>query len=364
MQSHSPHNRRIPGYDILRIIAILAVVSIHVLMRYRDSAAATDPVSIADSLLHFAVPVFFFVTGALVWGTGRGTDGYLRFLGKRARVILIPYCAWSAVYLTISAQGSDWTHVLVRLPILLLTGKAWYHLYFIPTLFLFYALGPILYPLVRRRPEVLVVLAYAVRIFCVSAGTKLVGALGGPLVATLATVVLTHLSDVSLGAWFAVRRDTVIPWLTRLWPLLISSGMALLAVRQLSLLPGTWYSLVLRLVVPLGMALVTLGLAGLAFWIHPTAQIRHRLARLGELTFGVYLMHPLFVLALNASTAALGIEHLWSNGWFTVASIACVTLASFSVSLVLDLSPRTSWLVGGRRHRQTPAPAPGQVVSR
>jgi len=342
----------------MRIIAILAVVSIHVLMVYRGSASAVWFPTVLDASLHFAVPVFFFVSGALVWGRVRtlGLAEYGRFLAGRARGVFVPYLAWSVFYLMVSAARGDALHVLGRSPALLLWGRAWYHLYFVPALSLFYVLTPVLAPVVRRRPEAAVVLAYLVRILAVSFLFAPVQTLGAPLLYSFFVTVTTHLSDVVLGAWFAIRADVLLPHLKRWWPLILAAGAALIGVGALPALPRGLPGVVARALVPVGMGLDVLGIAGLAFRTQLGDRSAGEAARLGTLAFGVYLVHPAMVLAWNTTVEALGLSSLWGQPWFPVIAVVAITAGSFSLSSALANDPRTAWIIGVRGTSATPRP--------
>lgn len=346
----APDNRvRVPGYDILRIIAMCAVVSIHVLMVYRGPGMATALSSLVDASLHFAVPVFFFISGALVWGKAETprvpTVG--RVLASRARGVALPYVIWSCFYLAISAIGGDWVHVLARSPFLLLWGKAWYHLYFVPALLFFYALTPIVAPWVKRTPGFAVFVAYAIRLLAASLLYAPLHRLGDPLFYTFVVTVLTHLSDVVLGAWFAIRSQDVLPRLTRWWAVLLGAGALFIAART-ALIPLALPSYAPEMLVPAGMTLYVLGLSGLAFRLRPSEGVAKKAERLGALSFGVYLMHPMLVLAWNGLVTALGMNGLWSHAWFPVLTAITLIVASVGMSSLLAGDRHTAWLIGVR----------------
>jgi len=353
---HSPcahSTNRILGYDVLRVVSIVAVVATHVLMVYRGTADPNVPVSLLDALLHFAVPTFYFVSGALVWGryTGRTASDYGEFLKSRALTILAPYLVWSALYLSIAGARGDWTYWLARTPMLLLTGKSWYHLYFIPVLILFYLLTPLVAPIVRRRPELLLVVAYAIRIFLAAPVSSLADRVGGPLLVTFAVSATTHVSNMALGAWFAVRKDRVLPWLQRGWLVLLGVGGALLLANTASALPDALPSILDGVTVSVAMGLLVLGMVGFAFSLHASTDAAEKVARAGTLAFGVYFMHPALLLALRSTLDATGTAVLWDSTWFPMLSILAVTLASFAIASVLASLPATSWLVGIGRKR-------------
>ena len=62
-----PRTPRILAYDALRAFAIVTVVAIHSLMPYRAVFRPTAPVRVFDDLLHYAVPLFVFISGYFVW---------------------------------------------------------------------------------------------------------------------------------------------------------------------------------------------------------------------------------------------------------------------------------------------------------
>ena len=359
MNTRGPVGRaRVAGYDIMRVIAILAVVSIHVLMVYRGSASVALFPAVLDASLHFAVPLFFFVSGALVWGRTRARSlmEYGHFLAGRARGVFVPYLAWSVFYLMVSAARGDALHVLGRSPALLLWGRAWYHLYFVPALSLFYVLTPVLAPVVRRRPEAAVVAAYLVRIVAVGFLYAPVQAFGVPLFYSFFVTVTTHLSDVVLGAWFAIRADVLLPQLKRWWSLILVAGTALIGVGTLPTLPWGLPGLIARSLVPLGMGLDVLGIAGLAFRTRLGNRGEREAARLGTLTFGVYLMHPAMVLAWNTAAEALGLNSLWEQPWFPLIAVVAISAASFSLSSALANNSHTAWIIGVRSASAAPRP--------
>lgn len=348
-----------PGYDVLRVVSMVAVVGIHCLMTYRGSTGQYSPIALVDTLLHFAVPAFFFVSGALVWGrySGRTVHDYTHFLKRRTAVVVAPYLAWSGLYLLIAAVRGYWPYWVTHAPALLLTGRSWYHLYFIPVLVLFYVITPLVAPLARRHPELLLIAAYAVRLFLVEPVTLWARAAGGPLLVTFAVVATTHASSMALGAWFAARKDVVLPALRRTWPLVLSIGSLTLVAQSLAAIPFVPAALE-KAVVPTAMALAVLGLAGLSFSIPMSSAAADKTARLGGLALGVYLAHPALLLVWLTVITAAGGGMLLQSGWFSVVSITVVTAASFGLSALLSHGRATAWLVGTRPRTHTDAIIP------
>jgi len=347
------------GYDLLRVWAIVAVVSIHVLMVYRVPGAPVSAVSLLDDLLHFAVPVFFFVSGALVWGGYRGSSAahYAGFLQRRAITVAAPYLAWSALYLTIAGIRGNWVYWVAHTPLLLFTGRSWYHLYFVPVLLLFYLLTPLAAPLARRWPELFVLGAYAAVLTLSGPVTALASRVGGPMLVTFAAASVTHFSHMALGAWFAHRKRYALPRLQLIWPILVVTGVMFSLVTSTRYLPAISRGPLAIVVTQAVMGLLVLGLAGLAFRIRLGESARPRVATAAAYSYGVYLVHPALLLAWRSAITTLGGSGWWDWPWFAVLSLFAITGLSLAIISLLAARTSTAWVVGlGALRRAIPNP--------
>lgn len=133
-----------PAIDLLRIIAILAVVLVHTTTRtlevshyYLDQIPFT---LFLNQIARFAVPLFFLISGFVLELNYPFHANYLTYLKKRFNKILIPYVFWSAIY-----YFFVYTHHKINFFQTLLGGNASYQLYFIPSLLIFYLLFPFIH---------------------------------------------------------------------------------------------------------------------------------------------------------------------------------------------------------------------------
>lgn len=128
--------------DVLRLLAILAVILIHTTTRTLELShyeLQKIPVTFfLNQLGIFAVPLFFLISG-FVLGLHNTNIHYLQFLKKRIFRIIIPYIFWSMFYFFVYPKAHDQNESFIYL---LLTGNASYQLYFIPTIIIFYFLFP------------------------------------------------------------------------------------------------------------------------------------------------------------------------------------------------------------------------------
>jgi peptidoglycan/LPS O-acetylase OafA/YrhL len=130
--------RRIDGIDLFRGIAAFAVVILH-----SDEGIKTDPQG-WSFFLHFsafAVP-FFLATSFYLLVDKLNSSPQLIKWNDRFYRLLIPYAFWSAVYLVIKIlqfllkkQPHKIQSLLDNWPGLIFLGQSGFHLYFIPLLF-------------------------------------------------------------------------------------------------------------------------------------------------------------------------------------------------------------------------------------
>jgi len=134
-----------PVVDILRIIAILAVLLVHTTTRTIEAssfALAKIPWTVfLNQISRFAVPLFFMISGFVLELNYHLHESYLTYLKKRLSRILIPYVFWSSLYyFFIHYKGRNPNFISS-----LLQGDASYQLYFIPALLIFYILFPLIH---------------------------------------------------------------------------------------------------------------------------------------------------------------------------------------------------------------------------
>jgi surface polysaccharide O-acyltransferase-like enzyme len=130
--------------DILKIIAVLGVIFLHV------SAPFLVPFSssrewwignIYDSLSRWCVPLFVMISGALILPKA-GKVPVKQFLLVRVRRILIPFLIWSAVYFFYRIHVKEDPLVWFAFFRMLLTEPVYYHLWFIYMLIVLYLFAP------------------------------------------------------------------------------------------------------------------------------------------------------------------------------------------------------------------------------
>jgi surface polysaccharide O-acyltransferase-like enzyme len=346
------HPGRLAAYDVMRWLAIVMVVTIHV-TGYATLAHAGSGLWALNSCVQAAVPAFVFITGALLWTrpvTG-GWHGYLTFVRRRFVTIVVPYALWTVVYRLYHTR-SGYGRVLTTawwegLGHDLLTGTAHFHLYFVPMIFVIYLVAPLAAALVRRSPS-------AAFFGAVGLTVVLWPLTYGVAVDWRWLVQAFTLSPFAFaGAWYRLAGQGDALRFPRAWPLMLAGGVLAGVLHPLAdpgwqAAAGQWLPLSAeRTLVVAFQTLTVLGLVeasgsvclrrpGLALWA----------ARTGPLVLGVYFVHSYVVRWLQAASGYAP----WLGGALSVPRalvlIAASTVASASIAWVLSRFRATAWTVG------------------
>jgi surface polysaccharide O-acyltransferase-like enzyme len=153
-------SRKIMELEVVRGISFIAIIMQHVLacFLYRpDLSVATALTSWSLlTLSRFGVPVFVFLTGFVLMVTYRDQKiDYLHFLKKRGKLILIPYILWSLFYTFYTGiiSGKPFVldlNIIKSFLLSLLLGDAMYHLWYLVMIIQFYLLFPAFKKLIEK----------------------------------------------------------------------------------------------------------------------------------------------------------------------------------------------------------------------
>lgn len=338
-------------FDLLRILAILGVVAIHVfgLILGSPELKGTSTWTFAvvlDIGSTWCVPIFVMLSGALLLDPRAHRAGPGAFLRRRAVRLLPAVVVWHLVYLVVVRKvllesELDPSTVAVNF----IDGKVYTALYFLWLILGLYLVAPVLAAFLggdTRRARVVAVLAC---LWCAAVVTLpvLAGYLGFPRarVDTLVTMFVPYIGLFVAGyAWREPRRSG-LRW--------VAAGVvaaALVAFNVLLFLAGpSDLVALLKAVVPINYATVPTVVASIALFLFvidlcarldPPAPVRRVLQTLGNATFGVFLVHLVFV----------AIVRRWSPDFYAdPAPVAktqlylLVVVASFATSVVAARIP-------------------------
>ncbi|ADP83940.1 acyltransferase [Pseudofrankia inefficax] len=303
--------------DVVRVLTFVAVIGVHATGGTIDGSGYVG--NAALNLLHFTREAFFVLTGFVLVHSyaDRPPRGprLRRFWARRLLLVGVPYAAWTAVYgaAAMRARTSD-DGVLggIRQYFgLLFSGNAHYHLYFLLVSLQIYLALPVLLALVRRARHHLALLLAgsaaleAAILVAIQYGPPRDGVLGW-LQDYCHVLLPTYLFWVLLGGVAAARLDRIRGWVDRhrrLVPAIVLAGAAAAQLWYAASIhhgrsPAFAASVFQPIMIVWGTAVVVGLFAAGRWWAarRTPGSRADRLLRLGsELSFGVYLIHPLFV---------------------------------------------------------------------
>lgn len=314
--------------DGTRCVAALAVVLLHA-----AASAVTDrsllgssgwwAANLFDAATRWCVPVFVMLSGALLLTPACEGDTWRDFYSRRFGRVLLPLLFWSLFYLAydlywvfVRDAEPDWGFMLRQT----LIGMPYFHLWFLFMLPGLYLVTPLLRQMLtvlcRKQLGVLcvglLVLAMANKLFTLWRGD------GAPFAGVL---FIPYIGYFLAGYLIASGpRNTRWPWPVLLASIVLTAAGCGWLAGQGKLAAGTYfYDYFSIATVPAGLAAFALCLR-LPKW--------RLFAWLAPLSFGIYLIHPMWL------------DLLWQNDLrpttlHPVLAIPLLTVFAFTVSGIL-----------------------------
>lgn len=341
---------RIESIDIFRLIAIVAVITIHTSPFRADVIAEVEAYNflsvIIDQLSRFAVP-FFFVISGYFWGIKirSGTDPISCSLYMSKRILII-FVAWSFIYLLPLNLGAIYEYGalgpikvvywnisdLIQHPVNLLMQGTQIHLWFLMGLLNAIFLSAIF--LYKKQIKGLIILSIVLYIFGVLAKAYTDTPIGidiefntrnGPFFSTIFFVTGYLLSGKSINThWlyygfivFCIGISVHFIEIYTLWALFDTSPKQDYVI-------GTYF--------------MGVGVSMAALSNHPTMKSK-TLSKIGRLTLGIYAVHLIFVDLFQP------IDELTDSIFWELGYIAIVFALSIITSMLLTKSNITKKIV-------------------
>jgi peptidoglycan/LPS O-acetylase OafA/YrhL len=294
----------------VRLLTFAAVIGVHA-VAFTEPPASRGWAALL-MLLQFGREVFFALTAfVLVYSAAGGPLDVGRFLRKRLPAVALPYLTWSAIYTAFHVYGPLHAHLSpATVAWDIVTGNAEYHLYFLLVTLQLYLVFPLLVRFVRatahRAGSVLAVVGAlnAAWFAWLQYGSAPAGWIGR-LWPRAYELLPTYAVYVLIGAYAAVHLERVQRAVAehRRRLLAVAAGSALVAEAAFWTQVGGRDPRVAAAVLQPAMmltslaALILLYLAGTA-WVARGRPGTGAMARASDLSFAVYLAHPLVLEVL------------------------------------------------------------------
>jgi len=365
--------------DVVRLVTVLGVISVHALAV--GIGGNSTPAGLTQTFLHVTREVFLFLSAFVLSHSMKGRPRPANsFWRRRFPLVLAPYAVWSAVYLVADGSGSSVGGVLARYARDLIDAGARYHLYFLLLTFQLYLVFPSLYRWLTgraRREKVALAGTFVFQIaFTAAAHYRLPAPApvrewfthagswlpSYPFYVVAGVVAARHLGAIE--AWVRSHTRTVI--------LIVGAGAAvglggyLLDTGGLGMDPGR-ASEVFTPQVTLESVAAVLGQYALGLWLSDRIgpRMRRRLEASSDLSFGIYLAHPLIlqgVLAVGLSAVLARLGPGPGAALILLVIVPAVYAAAAGVAWVARMTPLSLALTGRRRPAREGAAAADNVI--
>lgn len=296
--------KRIEEIDILKGIGMIAVVLIHITAIYTSHLT----VGVFNSLLQFAVPLYLAVSAILLMNKYKEELNTREFYKRYLPRIIIPYAVWSIIYCIIySYRGRKIDNIIDTI----FFGQANYHLYFMIIILQFYLLFPLIRKCIKslKNFELYTMVLVILQIIFLQLNAIYVY----PYFKYLAIPIYAYIMPIGLGIWLGknYNEKTISKKTTGVLIILAVIGSYLFVAHhqpisysweintmintiyyKTTLSVGTTVSL-FRNTYIYGVILILLAIAKLMIKYTPT--IKNIFISIGKTSFGIYLVHPLFL---------------------------------------------------------------------
>jgi surface polysaccharide O-acyltransferase-like enzyme len=323
--------------DNARVLAVFAVVCLHVAASIVAGVPDWNSLqwwegNLFDAATRWCVPVLVMVSGALLLDSGRREDAPT-FYRKRAARILAPLLFWSAFYLGwryLKGWHKGAPPTASELGESVLMGVPYFHLWYLYMIAGLYLVTPLLRLLLQRvgRGTLywLVALLFLINGTSSAAGILLELNLGLPLhwfISYLPYFLAGHL--IATSAW---QPPPLALCLALLAAILATATGCYLGSGALGLQRGLYFYNYLSItVIPMSLCAMLLLKQRPALLPSATAQ------RMGQLSLGIYLVHPVLLELLHT-------QQIYPLRYPALLAIPGITLLTYGAAAVV------SWLIG------------------
>ena len=367
MAAQQKANGYVYSLDWVRALTIVAVVMVHSI---RFALVPSQPISgnLLQLFFQFGRESFMLVTGFIIaYQYRERAPNWLRFFKRRGKSAALPYLVWLAVFLIPDVPLWHPAAYLARYWQILPNGNG--HLYYMVITLQMYVLAPFLIAALQRLPKLHVALGVSAVLWETLSWT-MTGYFHQHW--SPALFVSTYVGWFVLGGVLGVHWPELKRWMVshRGW-FVPGLGVALLATTLVFFIDVGLFSnpaAAVNVFQPISVfytLFIFLALLASGTW-YETA--RERLGHTGrtigiiaDASFGIYLVHPLFVHGWLNFAAAHGI----GVNPYADAVLTCIIGVAFSTAAVflIRFLPFSEAIIGTVRAARSPRPLPASQPS-
>ena len=296
-------------WQMIRGICIIAVIMIHcpTTLNSPSSASLLSWITVR-SIVNFPVPVFFFLAGYFAQSSVKKFRSGVQYCVRRSWRLIVPYTVWSVLSVSVLAAFRHEPVPITSFLIKYFTGRTVAPFYFIAVLFQLTLATPILSDLVNRRSR-LVYAVYGLHFAALAAVYSLALTSNGVLhycyslpfvwVGFYALGMQLRAADESEGSYPLIRRLVSGVFSS---PLFLSAAIAFNWLESCILLKYSAPPILAVCQFRIGGILYSVSLIAVMYRFRGTevrGQLQRALAYIGDISYGMFLVHYLAVLAAS-----------------------------------------------------------------
>lgn len=354
--------------DFVRALTIVSVVVVHSTW-YMAAGGTWVSSGAVLALMHFTRESFMALTGFVLTLSLFGKNvKWGSVWAKRYKLVLFPYLIWSAAYILLFKGPTGIGAFFATYGHDLLTGAAWFHLYYLLITMQFYLILPLFLLLMRvakKHPVWVVALTFVFQMALMAydqywrGSQSLINQYTGDEVWSYALFFVV--GGVAALHWPKVREWLKGHMATVLWLSALTAAIMLTAffLQTYLLHDMIWADNVLQpAMMPWSvMTIVLLSAIGVRYEaVKERMPMRWPVIKwLADLSFGIYLAHPMLLQYWTNLVAELNMYHpsFWLDG-----VTAAVLVAGTGIAMALiGKTPISPWIIGRAAIRPMRAPA-------
>ncbi|WP_217586469.1 acyltransferase [Lentibacillus saliphilus] len=294
--------------SFIRSVASLCIVMVHVTAGYYHENGNTFDLftRFLNQITRYGTPAFAIIGGFLLFNQSINKNFNIRkFIKSRFTKIVIPFLVWSFLYLFLKSL-----YGLYRFPKLstkndildflyfFLTGQSNYHLYFICIVIQFYLLFPFIQTIKSKDKIVFFTfIAFFVNYFFVNFNIDIGEGLLNEFIND--KVFLLHWIFYFLfGGVLVLFWDRLINWIKKNQNFSLTLGVIIIISGIIEYNLSGWVTSN-RSINMINLPFLFIALIGVYHKLSTTNKVRNVIIELGNLSMGIYLVHPMILFFLR-----------------------------------------------------------------
>lgn len=325
--------------NFIRAIAALSVVMVHVTAAnyHLNNSHLNWLLLFFNQMSRFGTPMFAVISGFLLYNQAiNGRYNVKKFMYSRFTKIIIPFIIWSVFYLFLKSYSFSEINDIDSIKKFLydfILGKSYYHLYFIAVVIQFYILFPILQKFHSKKQLLfLTLVALYLNVFSLMTSVDFGSGLLNQFLNERA-FIFKWIFYFFLGGLFVHYWDRIVKIIQKNMKFILSIGIIAVLFMfydyQMSedLIGST------RLTNLLHVPVLMIALTGLYFLLGSYEKLRNILLEIGNMSMGIYLVHPLVIYFIRNDLSWL----MQQTRWIPLAYVLTLVLSILIVKIIHKL---------------------------